>query len=359
MRISAYLALRFSWHSQDSGILPANRQVRTLQQDKKRSTMPIEQQTYSANRSFFQQKESRIPDSRQLDDHRTNTTFPKDTRSCGHDAEISPAGIKANRFPFSSLQIIIAEDHAANREYSKNLLTKLGYHPKTARNGLETIEIARKYPCDLILMDCYMPEVDGKEATRIIRNLEANNALPNQRPIRIIGVTANGNLSEKQACLDAGMDSFINKPLMRNPLNEMLMHFWIELNLYKLNQPMADDIINEFEEVTTTLDNLRREIGSDATNELIQDFIHSTPERLEEMQAALNAQSMTDLRRIAHSYKSVCQIYGLTLMSTLCAKLEMQALSENKGEAQLLIDQIRQLFIAVLPVIKSTLSESA
>ena len=137
------------------------------------------------------------------------------------------------------------------------------------------------------------------------------------------------------------------------------MNLWIELNLNRLDQTMAEDIINEFEEVATTLANLRSEIGSEATNELIQDFIEGTPERMNEMQTALSLDSMTDLRRIAHSYKSVCQIYGLTLMSSLCAKLEMQALSDNKEEAQLLIDQIRQLFNAVLPVIKSVVTDNA
>jgi len=315
--------------------------------------MPIKQQAYTTDQDVFQREGYVVPANRELGEHVTSDILREASRPYLNDRPISPSEVEATRFPFSSLKILIAEDHTANREYSKSLLTKLGYHPKTAKNGLEVLEIVQTSPCDLILMDCYMPEVDGREATRIIRNLESENALPNHRSIHIIGVTANGSLSEKRSCLDAGMDSFISKPLMRNPLNERLMNFWIELNLNKLDHTMAEEIINEFEEVTTTLDNLRREIGSEATNELVQDFMHSTPERMVEMQSALTSNSMTDLRRIAHSYKSVCQIYGLSLMSSLCAKLEMQALSNNKEEAKLLIGQIQQLFNAVLPVIKS------
>jgi CheY-like chemotaxis protein len=321
--------------------------------------MPIKHQTYSTDRVFFQQKDHQMPAARELGENRANASVTHDSGSRSNGRMASQADIEANRFPFSSLKIIIAEDHAANREYSKNLLKKLGYHPETVKNGLEAVEKVQTSPCDLILMDCYMPEVDGREATRIIRRLENENALPNLRPIQIIGVTANASLSEKRSCLDAGMDSFISKPLMSNPLNERLMNLWIELNLNRLDQTMAEDIINEFEEVATTLANLRSEIGSEATNELIQDFIEGTPERMNEMQTALSLDSMTDLRRIAHSYKAVCQIYGLTLMSSLCAKLEMQALSDNKEEAQLLIDQIRQFFNAVLPVIKSVVTDNA
>ena len=294
-----------------------------------------------------------VPNPRELGAPGTNDLLRETPRPYHTDRPVSPSEVKATRFPFSSLNILIAEDHTANREYSKNLLTKLGYQPKTASNGLEVLEMVQSSPCDIILMDCYMPEVDGREATRIIRNLERENALPNHRAIHIVGVTANGSLSEKKSCLDAGMDSFICKPLMRNPLNETLMNFWIELNLNKLDQTMAEEIINEFEEVTTTLDNLRREIGSEATNELVQDFMQSTPERMVEMQSALKSNSMTDLRRIAHSYKSVCQIYGLILMSSLCAKLELQAISNNKEKAQQLIRQLQQLFYAVLPVVKN------
>lgn len=321
--------------------------------------MPSKQQIDSTEGDICQQKDGELPTARELRNRRTQAGAKEASRSCSSDRASMLTDVEANRFPFSTLQIIIAEDHAANLEYSKKLLSKLGYHPKTAKNGLEALEIVQTHPCDLILMDCYMPEVDGKEATRIIRQMESKNALPNDRPIQIIGVTANGSLSEKRACLDAGMDSFICKPLMHNLLNEMLIHFWIELNINKLDQTMAEDIINEFEEVATTLENLRREIGSESTHELVQDFIQGTPDRLEEMQAALNSNCMTDLRRIAHSYKSVCQIYGLTLMSSLCAKLEMQALSDHKEEAQTLIGQIQQLFKAVLPVIKSVVKNDA
>lgn len=315
--------------------------------------MPIKQQAYTTDQDVFQREGCVVPATRKLSEHGPNDILKETSGPYPHDRPISPFEVQATRFPFSSLKILIAEDHTANRQYCKSLLTKLGYHPRTAKNGLEVLEIVQTSPCDLILMDCYMPEVDGREATRIIRNLESENALPNQRSMHIIGVTANGSLSEKSSCLDAGMDSFISKPLMRNPLNERLINFWIELNFNKLDQIMAEEIINEFEKVATTLDNLRREIGNEATNELVQDFIHSTPERMVEMQSALTSNSMTDLRRIAHSYKSVCQIYGLSLMSSLCAKLEMQALSNNKEEAKLLIGQIQQLFNAVLPVIKS------
>lgn len=320
--------------------------------------MPIKQTSYSSQQEAFHRRNSPISATNEHGENRPHSSMGEHTKVPSRLESNIPLDIEPTSFPFSTLNILIAEDHTANREYSKKMLTKLGYFPKTASNGLNVLESVQASPCDIILMDCYMPDVDGREAAKSIRNMEAENLLPNQRPIHIIGVSANSSLSEKRACLAAGMNDFICKPLLRNPLNEMLMHLWIKHNLNTLDQTMAEELINEFEEVATTLENLRKEIGTEATNELIQDFMQGTPARLDEMQSALDTKEMADLRRIAHSYKSVCQIYGLGLMSSLCAKLELQALSNNKEEAQMLIRQIQQLFNAVLPVVKNAVTST-
>ncbi|MBT5925267.1 MAG: response regulator [Verrucomicrobia bacterium] len=262
-------------------------------------------------------------------------------------SKITPAS-----HPSSDLEIIVAEDHNANRIYAVNLLNKLGYNPRIAANGLEVLEMVRQKPCDVILMDCQMPEVDGIEATQTIRHWENQGALPNERSIHIMAVTANSSEPEKQSCINAGMSSFMGKPLLRNTLKEELLKIWIERTLIKFDQGMAEDLNNEFDQVSKTLKNLRRDIGDDATSELIQDFIETTPARLDEMSKCLAESAMDDLRRLAHSYKSVCQIYGLNLMSNLCAELEITALSGGDQTSETLISQIKELFDSVLPIIQ-------
>ncbi len=277
----------------------------------------------------------------------------KSTKSAPAMKRVGKTSISPSSHPCSNLEIIVAEDHNANRIYAVSLLNKLGYNPRIASNGLEVLEMVRQKPCDVILMDCQMPEVDGIEATQTIRHWEAQGALPNILPIHIMAVTANSSEPEQRVCLEAGMNTFVGKPLLRNSLKEHLLKIWMDRTLKNLNHHMAEDLSNEFDKVSETLTGLRRDIGDDATAELVADFIESTPERLEEMSRFLETSAHEDLRRLAHSYKSVCQIYGLNLMSDLCAELEQSALTQEDSNSLKLIHQIKELFESVLPVIRA------
>ena len=285
--------------------------------------------------------------------HTTSTgtmTAPKNAPSM---KRVGLTSISPSSHPGSDLEIIVAEDHNANRIYAVSLLNKLGYNPRIASNGLEVLEMVRQKPCDVILMDCQMPEVDGIEATQTIRHWEEQGALPNTRPIHIMAVTANSSEIEQRNCIESGMSSFVGKPLLRNTLKEQLLKIWIDRTLKNFDHDMAEDLSKEFDQVSKTLESLRRDIGDEATTELVTDFVDTTPERLDEMCNCLKSSALEDLRRLAHSYKSVCQIYGLNLMSDLCADLEKTALSGDTSTSDKLIWQIKELFEAIMPVIKT------
>lgn len=115
---------------------------------------------------------------------------------------------------------------------------------------------------------------------------------------------------------------------------------------------MTENLRKEIDELSTKLKGLYRDIGKDGTVELVADFLESTPERLNEMLESLNSPDLKNLRRLAHSYRSVCQIYGLNLMSSVCADLEKSALEEDKVSSEKLIKEIKELFKAVVPVMK-------
>ena len=114
------------------------------------------------------------------------------------------------------LKVLIAEDNAINQMVAVRLLQKLGCVVEVAVNGLEAIERVRTSPYDLVLMDMQMPELDGLAATRQIRAME----LPCQP--QIIALTANAFASDREACLAAGMDDFLAKPLRSEVLKAKL-----------------------------------------------------------------------------------------------------------------------------------------
>lgn len=130
------------------------------------------------------------------------------------------------------------------------------------------------------------------------------------------------------------------------------MEIRADVTTKNFNENMTEDLSKEIDEVSTKLKGLYRDIGKDGTMELVADFLESTPERLNEMLESLNSPDLKNLRRLAHSYRSVCQIYGLNLMSSICKDLEKSALEEDKVSSEKLLKQLKELFRAVVPVMK-------
>src|SRR6266487_3418288 len=120
------------------------------------------------------------------------------------------------------LRILIAEDNIVNQKLATRMLNKLGYQPDLAENGKEAIEMVGHEHYDIILMDVQMPEMDGLEATRMIRTcLEV-------QPV-IIAVTANVMLGDRDDCMQAGMDDYISKPIELNELLAQLEKWYVAI----------------------------------------------------------------------------------------------------------------------------------
>ena len=141
----------------------------------------------------------------------------------GADAP-APAAPPASGNAATGLAILIAEDNEINALLARALLARLGHRPTLASTGAEAVDVWRAAqtagePYDLVLMDVHMPEMDGIEATRRIR---ADETAAGGRRIPIVALTANAFSDDREACLAAGMDAFLTKPLDRERLAELL-----------------------------------------------------------------------------------------------------------------------------------------
>ena len=128
--------------------------------------------------------------------------------SAGPDAQM------ASRHP---LRILVAEDHAVNQKLAMKLLEQLGYRADLAGNGAEAVASATQEPYDLVLMDMQMPEMDGLQAARRIQQVHTGDDRP-----RIVALTANVSLEDRQQCEAVGMDGFLTKPLRLEQLIDTL-----------------------------------------------------------------------------------------------------------------------------------------
>lgn len=115
------------------------------------------------------------------------------------------------------LKILVAEDNYYNQKIMEAMLETLGYHPIIVENGLEVLEYLKQNHCDLIFLDLQMPVMSGQEAMKNILKLK----LTDQSPY-VVAITANAMTSEKQKCLDLGMDGYLTKPVTLEQISDTL-----------------------------------------------------------------------------------------------------------------------------------------
>jgi PAS domain S-box-containing protein len=210
-----------------------------------------------------------------------------------------------------SMRILLAEDNAINQKVLLKQLEKLGFRAEAVANGNEAIDALRNVPYDIVFMDCQMPELDGYEATRMIR---ASQTMP-FRDVPIIAVTANAIRGDKERCFEAGMNDYISKPIRIQDLEKLLAK-WSPIVQGRAEKPVLDP------EILADLAALSGEDGNSLIRELGSIFISTVPKRLQKMSEALGAGNYALVQAEAHQLKSSSGNMGALAFSKLCQKLE-------------------------------------
>ncbi len=229
-------------------------------------------------------------------------------------------------------RILIAEDNAVNQRVATAQLKKLGYAADSVANGLEVLEALSRIPYDIILMDCQMPELDGYETTRQVRNKGG-------RQPYIIAMTASAMQGDRELCLATGMDHYISKPMRIADLKSALDE--------------AASLAGESIDVGV-LANLRELTGEDSPeilSELIELFSASTPPLLSQAREAQSNPS--DLAVIAHTIKGSCSNFGARAMEALCFQLEQLDGEGGSAAAEKLVAAIEREFLNVCAALDS------
>jgi PAS domain S-box-containing protein len=222
----------------------------------------------------------------------------------------------------SELHILVAEDNSINRELALQQLEILGYAAIAVENGKKAVESAAKFEYDIILMDCQMPEMDGFDATRAIRRLEARSG----KRCRIIAMTANALSSDRLRCIEAGMDDYISKPVTLERLQEAL-----QATAAPGMQDAADAASDGERPEVLNVPRLQQIFSDRAA---IGPFLQSALPVLEEMvQRLASCATCDEGAAVVHELKGAAANLGAVALSSAAASLERKILAGNMDSA--------------------------
>ncbi|WP_442936333.1 ATP-binding protein [Nostoc sp.] len=244
---------------------------------------------------------------------------------------------------FHKLRILLTEDNLVNQKIALKQLKSLGYSADIANNGKEALQLLEKIPYDLILMDCQMPILDGLETTKQIHRWQESSFASGRRPV-VIAMTANAMKQDKQMCLDAGMDDYLSKPVMKENLAAMLEH-WKNV-IFRTKEIAATEqtvSTTDVDSVDLPIDWERlhqlSENNPEFELELLQIFVEDIQPRLEVIKIAITTHDFEQLTLQTHQIKGASANMGVTPMHLAAEKLEQLAYDqERRGTTDLIVE---------------------
>jgi two-component system sensor histidine kinase/response regulator len=258
--------------------------------------------------------------------------------------------------PVHKVRVLLAEDNVVNQKVALRQLQKLGYTADAVANGLEVLHALQQIPYDVVLMDCQMPEMDGYEAARAIRQREQASSPVAHRPahIHIIAMTANAMQGDREKCLAAGMDDYVSKPVRPAELQAALERRRLLVADPVYQSPAAtggdDDQGSSApvpaEKPPVDLEILREMTGDDpgAFQELVDIYLAQAQEILSALPAAIKAGSALEVARLAHKLCGASSTCGMTGMVAPLSEMERLGRTGQVPENDhLMVETSRQL----------------
>nr|WP_320016212.1 response regulator [uncultured Desulfobacter sp.] len=241
------------------------------------------------------------------------------------------------------VRILLADDNITNQIVAKGILEKFGYYVDAVANGIEAVRSLEKIPYDLVLMDLQMPELDGLEATRMIRNATSKVIHPN---IPVIAMTANAMAGDREKCLNAGMNDYISKPVDPIILAEKIEKWINRIQSRNQEQPTVDqkkDAKHEPgtfnpEELMATLMEDRQLIVS-----AINSFLAEMPEQIHMLRELIKQGQAQQGGAQAHKIKGASGYVAAGAFQKIALKMEQAGKAGDlRGLEQLLPEIVEQ-----------------
>ncbi len=270
------------------------------------------------------------------------------------------------------LRILVAEDHLINQKVITGILNKLGYRADVAANGIEVTEALERQLYDVILMDVQMPEMDGVQATRYIRE-----NLPTQRQPTIIALTAHALPGDRERYLEIGMNDYISKPVKVSHIKDALQHckpikergtrplrpfprriagVKIDTTSAEVESHNAIPLPAPQETMSSSspwkcvdpdvLKNLQSILGEkkQALQEMVDIYLDETPQKLTHLEELLAGRQYANAQRIAHNIKGLSATFGSANLAEIFKNIEAACETKDQQEGLRLVQDARRFF---------------
>jgi two-component system, sensor histidine kinase and response regulator len=239
---------------------------------------------------------------------------------------------------FKQVRILVAEDNPMNQKLAMALLTRAGYPAEIMENGKLVVDALKKTSYDLIFMDVQMPEMDGFEATKIIREMEGE-----KKHTPIIAMTAHAMKGDRERCLKVGMDDYITKPIEPKEMFKAIEK-WSKTTdkkdrIRSLRKPKEEVQGKNIPlDLETTLKRFDGDFGF--FKELMSEFLSNITQQLQILNQAVKAGDAKLVEREAHTIKGAAGNLGAKNLAESALKLELLGRNGNLENAVNLIIEL-------------------
>jgi len=266
-----------------------------------------------------------------------------------------PSSASPHCFEGCKARVLVAEDNITNQQVALGILEQLGLSADAVANGNEAVRAVEAIPYDVVLMDVQMPEMDGFAATRAIRSLGSRQARPR---LTIIAMTAHAMRGDAEACLAAGMDDYIAKPVSPEGLTEILER-WL------MGKPNSVPSVTDRESRTPSPSHPDGEPRKEAARPVFDEaglldrvmgdhmlaraiahqFLDDIPKRLDALTRDIAAGETKSAERLAHTINGACLTLGGQSLSETAFALECKAREGNLLAMRSQIGELHERFV--------------
>ena len=251
------------------------------------------------------------------------------------------------------LRVLVAEDNAINRELVVRLLQKHGHTAMAVRTGREAVDLLDKHAanCDIVLMDVEMPDMDGFQATALIREKEKASG----KHIPIVAMTAYAMKGDRERCLAAGMDGYVPKPIRHQDLFETIQTLVLDVPNVPAPAPPEEAPVEVLDEALLVS---RVDRDPQLLRDLVDLFLEESPRLVEEIRGALDRKDAKAVGRGAHSLKGCTSNLAAKVASESALKLERLAHAGELARAESVLSELESQLVRLKPALLSVRAEA-